>query len=88
MAAPECREYVFFFQEGYTKVDIALALGASRQNVSRWCKLYEEGGMEALELGRRGRRPMGQAKLTWIQCGSIVRIIQDKIPDGCDLYWM
>ena len=36
-----------FFQEGYTKVDIALALGASRQNVSRWCNLYEEGGLEA-----------------------------------------
>jgi transposase len=70
-----------FFQEGYTKVDIALALGASRQNVSRWCNLYEEGGLEALELGRRGRRPMEQAKLSWNQCGNIVRIIQDNTPD-------
>ena len=70
-----------FFQEGYTKTDIALALGASRQNVSRWCSLYEEGGMEALELGRRGRRPMEQAKLSWSQCGNIVRIIQDNTPD-------
>ncbi len=59
-----------FFQEGYTKVNIALALGASRQNVSRWCNLYEEGGLEALELGRRGRRPMEQAKLSWKQCGN------------------
>jgi transposase len=70
-----------FFQEGYTKTDIALALGASRQNVSRWCDLYAKGGMEALELGRRGRRPMEQAKLSWTQCGNIVRIIQDKTPD-------
>ena len=36
-----------FFEEGYSKTDIALALGASRQNVCRWCDLYEEGGPEA-----------------------------------------
>jgi hypothetical protein len=34
-----------FFEEGYSKTDIALALGASRQNVCRWCDLYEEGGV-------------------------------------------
>jgi transposase len=70
-----------FFQEGYSKTDIALALGASRQNVNRWCKLYDEGGMEALELGQRGRRPEEQAKLSWTQCGNIVTIIRDNTPD-------
>ena len=53
-----------FFEEDYSKTDIALALGASRQNVCRWCDLYEKGGPEALELGRRGRRPGEQAKLS------------------------
>jgi transposase len=70
-----------FFEEGYTKTAIAAALGASRNNVSRWCSLYEAGGMDALELGRRGRRPNEQAKLSWTQCGTIVRTIQDKTPD-------
>jgi transposase len=70
-----------FFEEGYTKTAIASALGASRNNVSRWCALYEAGGMEALGLGRRGRRPNEQAKLSWAQCGNIVRTIQDRTPD-------
>ena len=70
-----------FFEEGYSKTDIALALGASRQNVCRWCDLYEEGGPEALQLGRRGRRPGEQAKLSWTQCGNIVTIIREKTPD-------
>jgi len=70
-----------FFEEGYTKTDISVALGVSRQNVNRWCNLYEEGGLEALKLGRRGRRPWEQAKLTWIQCGNLVTIIRDNTPD-------
>ena len=70
-----------FFEEGYSKTDIALALGASRQNVCRWCDLYEEGGPDALQLGRRGRRPGEQAKLSWTQCGNIVTIIREKTPD-------
>ena len=70
-----------FFQQGYTKTDIALALGVSRQNVVRWCKLYAEGGSEALELGQRGRRPGEQSKQPWNQCGIIVNIIKDKTPD-------
>ena len=70
-----------FFEGGYTKTAIAAALGASRNNVSRWCALYEAGGMEALELGRRGRRPNEQAKLSCAQCGNIVRTIQDRTPD-------
>ena len=70
-----------FFEEGYSKTDIALALGASRQNVCRWCDLYEEGGPDALQLGRRGRRPGEQAKLSWTQCGNVVTIIREKTPD-------
>lgn len=70
-----------FFEEGLTKTQIAQLLGVSRPNVNKWCNLYEEGGEEALELGRRGRRPGEQAKLSWTQCGNIVSIIRDNTPD-------
>jgi transposase len=69
------------FNQGYTKLEIALALGVTRQNVGKWCTLYEEGGFEALELGRRGRRPGEQTKLKGWQCGTIVQIIMEKTPD-------
>ena len=48
-------------EQGFSKLDAALALGITRQNVGRWCRLYEEGGWAALKLGRRGRRPDEQA---------------------------
>ncbi len=69
------------FEQGYTKLEAALALGATRQNVGKWCRLYEEGGLEALQLGRRGRRPGEQTKLQGWQCGTIVKLISEKTPD-------
>lgn len=71
--------------EGYTKLEAAVALGVTRQNVGKWVSLYEEGGMEDLQLGRRGRRPGEQAKLQGWQCGTIVRLITDKTPDQLKL---
>jgi transposase len=68
-------------EQGFTKLEAALALGVTRQNVGRWCRLYEDGGYEALKLGRRGRRPEEQAKLQGWQCGVIVRLITDNTPD-------
>jgi len=52
------------FEQGYSKLEAALALGVTRQNVGKWCALYEEGGAQALKLGIRGRRPGEQTKLT------------------------
>ena len=69
------------FEQGYTKLEAALALGVTRQNVGRWCRMYEDGGIEALKLGRRGRRQGEQTKLQGWQCGTIVRIIAEKTPD-------
>jgi len=68
-------------EQGFTKLEAALALGVTRQNVGRWCRLYEDGGYEALKLGRRGRRPEEQAKLQGWQCGVIVNLITDNTPD-------
>ena len=68
-------------EQGFSKLDAALALGVTRQNVGRWCRLYEEGGWAALKLGRRGRRPDEQAALQGWQCANIVNLITDRTPD-------
>lgn len=67
--------------EGFRKVEAARALGISAPSVGKAVALYEEGGWEALKLGRRGRRPEEQAKLKGHQCATIVRLISDHTPD-------
>lgn len=69
------------FEQGISKLKVALHLGVSRPNVLRWCKLYEEGGKAALEAGVRGRKPEEQALLKGWQCGAIATLIRDKTPD-------
>ena len=73
------------FETGFTKLEAAMALGVSRQNVVSWYILYAEGVMEALKLGRRGRRPEEQAKLKGWQCGNVVTLITDHTPDQLKL---
>jgi transposase len=70
-----------YFEQGCTKLETAVALGVSRQNVGKWCTLYEEGGVEALKLGRRGRRQGEQTRLKDSQCRRIVNSIKEKTPD-------
>ena len=69
------------FEQGMPKLQAALTLGVSRQNVARWCKLYDEGGNEALKPGVRGRRKEEQAKLKGWQCATIRNLIVEKTPD-------
>lgn len=71
--------------EGFGKLEAADALGVTRQNVGRWVKLYEEGGMTALELGRRGRRAGEKMKLSGWQCAVVVNLIRDNTPDQLKL---
>lgn len=80
-----CCAVRMIFEEGYSKLEAAIALGVTRQNVGRWATLYEQGGMEGLKLGRRGRRSGEQAKLEGWQCGTIVRMITDNTPDQLKL---
>lgn len=68
-------------EQGFSKLDAAQALGVTRQNVGKWCRLYDEGGYGALKLGRRGRRPEEQAMLKGWQCAVIVNLITDNTPD-------
>jgi transposase len=66
---------------GFTKLEASAALGITRQAVGKAVALYDEGGWEALKLGKRGRRPGEQAKLKGHQCATIVRLITDHTPD-------
>jgi transposase len=70
---------------GYSKLDVAEALGVTRQAVGQWIRLYEDGGWEALKLGRRGRRPGEQAKLSDSQCAIVIKLITDHTPDQLKL---
>lgn len=72
-------------EEGFTKLDAALAFGVSRQAVGKWIKLYEQGGWDAIKLGKRGRRVEEQAKLKNHQCATIVHLIRDNTPDQLKL---
>lgn len=68
-------------EEGFTKLQASQALGITRQAVGKAVALYEEGGWEALKLGRRGRRPGEQAKLKGQQCATIIKLITESTPD-------
>ena len=63
------------YDEGYTQRAAARALGVSRQEVVKWCRKYEKGGLEALKAKKRGRRPGEQAYLKGWQCAVIVTLI-------------
>lgn len=67
--------------EGFKKIHAARALGISATVVGKAVSLYEEGGWDALELGKRGRRPEEQSKLVGHQCATIVKLITDSTPD-------
>ncbi len=69
------------FKHGYTQRAAAKALDVSRTHMNRWSKAFEEGGYEALELGRRGRRLNEKRLLKPHQCAILVNIIRDKTPD-------
>jgi transposase len=68
-------------EQGFSKLEAALAHGVTRQAVGKWVNLYNEGGWEALKLGRRGRKPGEQSKLKPHQCATIVSLITDRTPD-------
>ncbi len=69
------------FNQKLSKRAAAKILGISRQHLTRWCQSFEEGGYEALKLGRRGRKSVEMRMLKPIQCAAIVNIIKDNTPD-------
>lgn len=52
------RKAARLFEKGERPAEVARRLGVTRQSASRWQKLHEKGGMQALEgAGRAGRNP-------------------------------
>ena len=69
------------FVHNLTQRQVAKLLDVARTTVVKWCKAFEQGGYDALELGRRGRRPGEQQLLKPHQCATIANIIKDRTPD-------
>lgn len=67
--------------QGQTHEAIALALDVSVAASRLWWSLYKEGGMDALELGRRGRPPGTHRVLSKAQEKIVQRAVADKTPE-------
>jgi len=67
-----------------SQTDAARTFGASLRAVSKWMRLDREGGLRALTLKRRGRRP-GEGRLSAKRAGRIRSMIVGKMPDQLKL---
>ncbi len=65
---------------GMTQTGTASTYGVSLRAVSKWMKLSREGGVRALKLGKRGRRP-GGGRLNAQQAARIRGLIVSRMPD-------
>ena len=69
---------------GMSQTDAAHTFRASLRAVSKWRRLDREGGLRALTLKRRGRRP-GEGRLNAKRAGRIRSLIVGKLPDQLKL---
>ena len=78
------RQVVQAVRGGMTQTGAARTFGASLRAVSKWMRLDRDGGLRALTLKRRGRRP-GGGRLNPKQAARIRALIMDKMPDQLKL---
>jgi len=64
---------------GMAQTEAARTFGASLRAVSKWMRLDREGGLRALKLKRRGRRP-GGGRLNATQATRIRALTIEKMP--------
>jgi len=69
---------------GMSQTDAARTFGASLRAISKWMRLDREGGLRALTLKRRGRRP-GEGRLSATRAVRIRSMIVGKMPDQLKL---
>jgi transposase len=79
------RRAVALVDAGKTRQEAAAAVGVNRRFVGEWVKARDHGGEEALDGGRRGRRPGEQLALKERDATRIRRLITDKCPDQLKL---
>ncbi|SRR6266404_680694 len=78
------RQVVQAVRAGMSQTDAARTFGASLRAVSKWIRLDRDGGLRALKLKRRGRRP-GAGHLNATQARRIRQLIIDTMPDQLKL---
>lgn len=78
------RQVVQAVRGGMTQTGAARTFGASLRAVSTWMRLDRDGGLRALKLKRRGRRP-GGGRLNATQAARMRALIIDKMPDQLKL---
>lgn len=78
------RQVVQAVRGGMSQTEAARTFGASLRAVSKWRRLDREGGLRALKLKRRGRRP-GEGRLSAKRAGRIRSMIVGKMPDQLKL---
>ena len=69
---------------GMSQNDAARTFEASLRAISKWRQLDREGGLRALMLKRRGRRP-GEGRLNAKRAARICSLIVGKMPDQLSL---
>lgn len=74
------RQVVRAVRGGMSQTEAARMFGASLRAVSKWRRLDREGGLRALTLKRRGRRP-GHGRLSGTRAERIRLLIVGKMPD-------
>jgi transposase len=77
------RKAVKAVEEGKTHDEAGKLFGVARQTISKWVKLYREGGSHQLKARRQGR-PKGRSLQPW-QAAQTVRAITDRHPDQLKL---
>ncbi|MHB8454706.1 MAG: IS630 family transposase [Acidiferrobacterales bacterium] len=78
------RQVVQAVRTGMTQTKAAHTFGASLRAVSKWMRIDREGGLRALKLKRRGRRP-GAGRLNGRQAVRLCAMIVGKMPDPLKL---
>lgn len=78
------RQVVQAVRGGMSQTEAARTFGASLRAVSKWRRLDREGGLRALTLKRRGRRP-GEGRLSGTRAARIRSMIVGTLPDQLEL---
>ena len=78
------RQVVQAVRGGMSQTEAARTFGASLRAVSKWRRLDREGGLRALTLKRRGRRP-GEGHLSGTRAARLRSMIVGKLPDQLKL---
>jgi transposase len=74
------RQAVRAVRGGMSQTDAAHTFGASLRAISKWMRLDRDGGLRALTLKRRGRRP-GEGRLSAKRAARIRSMLVGKMPD-------